>query len=81
MASGTPVIVSDRSSLPELVGDAGMVVAADDPDEWRKAMETVVSDADLAGGMRRRGILRAAQFSWARSADLTWHAVDSAIRG
>jgi glycosyltransferase involved in cell wall biosynthesis len=81
MACGTPVVVSDRSSLPELVGDAGMVVAADDPEAWRKALETVVSDADLAAGMRRRGILRAAQFSWARSADLTWRAVDIAVRG
>jgi glycosyltransferase involved in cell wall biosynthesis len=81
MACGTPVVVSDRSSLPELVADAGLVAAADDPEAWRKALEMVVTDADLSAGMRRRGILRAAQFSWARSADLTWRAVDQAIKG
>jgi glycosyltransferase involved in cell wall biosynthesis len=79
MACGTPVVVSDRSSLPELVGDAGMVVAADDPEAWRKALEKVIGDADLAAAMKRRGILRAAQFSWSRSAGLTWRAVDKAI--
>jgi glycosyltransferase involved in cell wall biosynthesis len=79
MACGTPVVVSDRSSLPELVGDAGTVVAADDPEAWRKALETVLGDADLAASMKRRGILRAAQFSWSRSAGLTWRAVDKAI--
>jgi glycosyltransferase involved in cell wall biosynthesis len=81
MACGTPVVVSDRSSLPELVGDAGLVAAADDPEAWRRALESVVADADLAAALKRRGILRAAQFSWARSADLTWRAVDKAIKG
>ncbi|HVD47990.1 MAG TPA: glycosyltransferase family 1 protein [Candidatus Limnocylindria bacterium] len=81
MACGTPVVVSDRSSLPDLVGDAGMVAAADVPDAWRKALETVMGDAELAAGMKRRGILRAAQFSWARAADLTWRSVDRAIKG
>lgn len=79
MACGTPVVVSDRSSLPELVGDAGLVASADDPEAWRSALEEVIGDADLAADLRRRGILRAAQFSWARSADLTWRAVDRAI--
>lgn len=81
MACGTPVVVSDRSSLPELVEEAGLVVAADDADAWRKALEKVCGDPDLAADMRRRGILRAAEFSWGRAADLTWRAVDRAIRG
>ena len=81
MACGTPVVVSDRASLPEVVADAGLVVAADDPNAWRKALETVVGDADVAADMRRRGILRAAEFSWARAARQTWSAVDRAIEG
>ncbi len=80
MACGTPVVVSDRASLPEVVGDAGLIAAADDPDVWRKALEKVVGDSDLAADLKRRGILRAAQFSWSRSADLTWRAVDRAVR-
>jgi glycosyltransferase involved in cell wall biosynthesis len=80
MACGTPVVVSDRSSLPELVGDAGLIADADDPEAWRKALEKVIDDSDLAADMKRRGILRAAQFSWSRSADLTWRAIDRAIK-
>jgi glycosyltransferase involved in cell wall biosynthesis len=79
MACGTPVVVSDRASLPEVVGDAGIVVPADQPEAWRRALEEVVRDTDLAADMKRRGILRAAQFSWARAATLTWHAIDRAI--
>ena len=79
MACGTPVVVSDRTSLPEVVDDAGLVVPADQPDAWRKALESVIGDTELAADLRRRGILRAAQFSWARSAHLTWQAIDRAI--
>jgi glycosyltransferase involved in cell wall biosynthesis len=80
MACGTPVVVSDRSSLPEVVGDAGLIVAADEPEAWRRALEKVVGDTDLAADLKRRGILRAAQFSWPRSAGLTWRAVDRAVK-
>ncbi len=80
MACGTPVVVSDRSSLPELVGDAGLYAAPDDPEAWRRALEKVVGDPDAAADLKRRGILRAAQFGWARSANLTWRAVDRAIK-
>jgi glycosyltransferase involved in cell wall biosynthesis len=80
MACGTPVVVSDRSSLPEVVEDAALVVPADQPDEWRKTLERVVGDTQLAADLRHRGILRAAQFSWERAARLTWRAVDEANR-
>lgn len=80
MACGTPVVVSDRSSLPEVVGDAGLIVAADDPEAWRRALEKVVGDTDFAADLKRRGILRAARFSWPRTAGLTWRSVDRAIK-
>jgi glycosyltransferase involved in cell wall biosynthesis len=79
MACGTPVLVSDRSSLPGVVGGAGMVVRADDPNAWRAALEKVIGDTDLAADLRHRGILRAAEFSWSRAARLTWAAIDRAI--
>jgi glycosyltransferase involved in cell wall biosynthesis len=79
MACGTPVVVSDRASLPEVVDGAGLVVPADQPDAWRKALERVIGETELAADLRRRGILRAAQFSWARAATLTWKAIDRAI--
>jgi hypothetical protein len=40
----------------------------------------VIGDTDLAADLKRRGILRAARFSWPRAATLTWQAVDRAIR-
>ncbi|HEX2645610.1 MAG TPA: glycosyltransferase family 1 protein [Candidatus Dormibacteraeota bacterium] len=79
MACGTPVVVSDRSSLPEVVGDAAIVVPADQPQAWRKELERVLGDAQLAADLRSRGILRAAQFSWGRAAQKTWTAIDEAI--
>ena len=79
MACGTPVVVSDRSSLPEVVDDAGLVVSAGDANAWRETLEKVIGDTDLAADLRHRGILRAAQFSWARAASLTWQAIDQAI--
>jgi glycosyltransferase involved in cell wall biosynthesis len=80
MACGTPVVVSDRSSLPELVGDAGLVVPAGEPDAWRAALERLAGDAEAAADLRRRGIVRAAEFSWWRAGELTWRAIDRAVR-
>jgi glycosyltransferase involved in cell wall biosynthesis len=81
MACGTPVVVSDRSSLPEVVDGAGLIVSADDPNAWRAALERVIGDTDLAADLRHRGILRAAEFSWSRAAGQTWSAIDRAIAG
>lgn len=78
MACGTPCVVSDRSSLPEVVGDAALIVPADQPDAWRKALERLIGDTQLAADLRHRGILRAAEFSWQRAARLTWRAIDDA---
>ena len=80
MACGTPVVVSDRSSLPEVVDDAGIVVPADDPDAWRAELERLLGDTELAADLRHRGILRAAEFSWPRAARQTWNAIDDAVR-
>jgi glycosyltransferase involved in cell wall biosynthesis len=79
MACGTPAVVSDRSSLPEVVNDAAMIAPADQPDAWRGALERVMGDTQLAADLRHRGILRAAQFSWDRAARLTWAAIDDAV--
>jgi glycosyltransferase involved in cell wall biosynthesis len=80
MACGTPVVVSDSSSLPEVVDDAGLVVPAGNADAWRKALEKVLGDTELAADMRRKGILRAAEFSWRRSAEMTWQVIDETLQ-
>jgi len=80
MACGTPVVVSDSSSLPEVVDDAGLIVPAGNPDAWRKALEKVLEDTELAADLRRKGILRAAEFSWRRSAEMTWRVIDETLQ-
>jgi glycosyltransferase involved in cell wall biosynthesis len=70
MACGVPVITSDSSSLPEVVGDAGVMVPAKDTHELSSAIAKVLTDDELAAGMRLRGLLRAEGFTWERSARL-----------
>ena len=68
MACGTPVIVSNVSSLPEVVGDAGMLVAPEDVEGLTVAMWRVLTDDNLRKEMRAKGLKRAATFSWERAA-------------
>lgn len=63
MACGAPVVCSDATSLPEVVGDAAVLVNALKPDEIARAVSTVMRDDVLKRGLVRQGILRAAQFS------------------
>jgi glycosyltransferase involved in cell wall biosynthesis len=67
MASGTPVITSNLSSLPEVVGDAALLIDPYDPDAIADAMRRVLLDSDLRDDLRQRGLRRVAEFSWDRS--------------
>jgi glycosyltransferase involved in cell wall biosynthesis len=67
MASGTPVITSNVSSLPEVVGDAAMLIDPYEPNSIAEAMQRVLSDADLRRELTERGFARARHFSWERS--------------
>jgi glycosyltransferase involved in cell wall biosynthesis len=67
MASGTPVITSNVSSLPEVVGDAAMLIDPYDADAIAGAMRRVMADDRLREDMRERGLARAREFSWERS--------------
>ncbi len=71
MACGTPVICSDASSLPEIVGDAAITVNPRDTDTWADAIRTVLRDDARRAEMCERGIAQAAKFSWARTAEET----------
>jgi len=68
MACGTPVIVSDVSSLPEVVGDAALLVDPHKPDEWAAALSLLCRDVDLRTDLVSRGLERAQEFSWTRMA-------------
>jgi glycosyltransferase involved in cell wall biosynthesis len=67
MASGTPVITSNVSSLPEVVGDAALLVDPLQPEDIAEAMRRVLTDPALREDLRRRGLARAQHFSWERS--------------
>ena len=67
MASGTPVITSNVSSLPEVVGDAALLIDPYDADAIADAMRRVLLDSDLRDDLRERGLRRVAEFSWERS--------------
>ena len=71
MACGAPVIVSNRSSLPEVVGDAGLQVDALDVNGLAQAMSQVIEDDVLRASLRQRGMERAKGFSWRRCAEET----------
>lgn len=68
LACGVPVVVSSTTSLPEVVGEAGVYCAPDDVASIAAAIRQVLGDADLAARLRLAGPARAAQFSWRRMA-------------
>jgi glycosyltransferase involved in cell wall biosynthesis len=68
MACGAPVIVSNRGALPEVVGDAALVVEPDPPGV-SAALRRVLTDEPLARRLRSAGVQRAAGFDWHKTAD------------
>lgn len=79
MACGTPVVVSDRGSLPEVVGDAGLLINPDEPESLSEALSRVLEDSVLRASMRQRGIKRSSEFSWAKAARQTMAVYDSVL--
>jgi len=71
MACGTPVVASNTSAVPEVVGDAALLVDPAETDEITVAMWRLLSDETLARQMRDKGLKRASQFSWRRAAEET----------
>jgi glycosyltransferase involved in cell wall biosynthesis len=71
MACGAPVVCSDRTSLPEVVGDAAVLVDPEDPGALVAAVRGVLADPARAEDLRRRGIERARGFTWERAAERT----------
>jgi glycosyltransferase involved in cell wall biosynthesis len=67
MASGTPVITSNVSSLPEVVGDAALLIDPLEPHAIADAMRRVLTDSALRENLSQRGLERARHFSWERS--------------
>ncbi|MGC8837738.1 MAG: glycosyltransferase family 4 protein [Anaerolineae bacterium] len=79
MACGLPVVASDRGALPEVVDEAGLLVDPTAPDQLAEALAQVGRDADLRASLRERGLARAQEASWRRTAQETIHAYDKAL--
>jgi glycosyltransferase involved in cell wall biosynthesis len=67
MACGAAVIASDRGSLPEIVGDAGIIVDAEDYDAIATSIASILTSEQHHAALRRRSLARATEFSWERT--------------
>ena len=74
MTLGVPVVVTNRGALPEVLGDAGLVVDAEDSLQMANAIERLTTDAQLAASCSARGVARARGFRWA---DTARHALEA----
>ena len=68
MASGTPVITSNRSSLPEVIGNAGLMTEPRDTAQLAAAMSSVLTSPERRKAMRRHGLVQANRFDWSKAA-------------
>ncbi len=80
MACGAPVIVSNAASLPEVAGEAGILLEPNDVDAWSGAMRRVVEEPELRAELSTRGLAQAARFTWAQFVQKTCAAYEAALR-
>lgn len=80
MVCGAPVIASDRGSIPEVAGDAGLLADAEDADGFARNITRVLTEPELAAQMRARGFARVAQFTWDETARRTLACYERALR-
>ena len=80
MACGCPVLVSRISSLPEVVGDAGILLPAKDSDAWATALEKLLAEPNVRARWAERALERAKEFSWRRTAEQTLAVYQDAAR-
>jgi glycosyltransferase involved in cell wall biosynthesis len=79
LACGTPVVCSNRSSLPEVMGDAALMVDPDDVAGFASALHRALADTDLRADLARRGPAQAARFSWDATAAQTLDTYRTAV--
>jgi glycosyltransferase involved in cell wall biosynthesis len=79
MTRGVPVVAANRGALPEVLGDAGLLIDPDRPDELASAIWRMLSDDNLAAAAVSKGIQRSARFSWDATARRVFQAYEQAI--
>ncbi|MDE7122436.1 MAG: glycosyltransferase family 4 protein [Oscillospiraceae bacterium] len=79
MACGTPVLVSDAASLPEVTGKSAVIVPPEDVQAMADGLHLLYTDPALRKRLRAEGLARAAQFSWERSAELLYQVYEELL--
>jgi len=79
-AAGAPVVTSNVSSLPEVVGDAGLLVDPHDHNDIAEKIRQILTDPQLAKTLRQKGLARAKDFSWKKMAEETLAVYESVLR-
>jgi glycosyltransferase involved in cell wall biosynthesis len=77
MANGLPVVASNTSSLPEIIGDAGFLLKPDDLDAWATTMQRLIENESLREEYSRRGFRQVVGFSWKETARRTLAVYDA----
>jgi glycosyltransferase involved in cell wall biosynthesis len=80
MACGAPVLASDNSSIPEVVGRTDVLFDATSTAAISARLERALTDASWRAELRTYSLQRAAQFSWKHCADAAWHAIEQALQ-
>ena len=76
--AGVPIITSNVTAMPEIAGDAALIVDPHSPKEIADAMERLLTDKDLREELLRRGQARKDLFTWDRTAELLWQVIEKA---
>ena len=80
MAAGTPVVTSTRSALPEVAGDAALLVDPGDTESLGAALRLLAGKEDLRRDLAARGMARARLFTWEKAARETWDVYREVLR-
>jgi glycosyltransferase involved in cell wall biosynthesis len=79
MACGVPLVTADIGAHREVVGDAGLFVSPAEPEAWTRAMRRITEDAGFVKDLVAKGMARAQQFSWTKTAETTWQTIRSLV--
>ncbi len=79
MCCGVPTVISDRSSLPEVAGEAALKVNPDEPEALADALYRALTDSGLRADLRQRGLEQSLKFTWEKAARATLAVYDQAL--
>ena len=80
MARGVPVMTSNRSALPEVAGDAALLVEPDQVESIAQGLVRLTQDAELRANLTQKGILRSREFAWEKAVEETWKVYQELLR-